>query len=145
MLLGLVALVPTSYNSRRSLVWNNVSKSLLLAGVTGWISHSNRSIALGQSASDQVVATCPALFRRTWNCLRFVVETISAPYTRASIAVQILWIFCSHNRQDSLANRSSTMAVADFDIFCSQKMPFLWYIHLSASSSALRDRSKWFC
>jgi len=78
MLLGLVALVPTSCNCCRLWCWNNVSKILCLLGVAWLISHCNRSIAFWRSASEQVVAACQALFRCTWNCLRFIVETFSA-------------------------------------------------------------------
>ena len=144
MLLGPVALVPTTGNSCCPWWWNNLSKILHLSGVTQWISCSSHSIASGQSASDQVVAACRDLFRRTWNCLCYVVETFSAPYTMSSNAVWILWIFCSCNWWDSVANWSSTLAVADFDIFCSRKVPFIRGNHFSASSSSLRARSEWF-
>jgi hypothetical protein len=145
MRLALVALVLTSCNRYCSQCWKNVSRSLPLEGVTWRILRSNRSIAFWRSASNQVVATCQAIFRSTWNRLHFVVETISAPYRRASIAAQILWIFCSHNRWNFLANRSSTWAFADFDSFFSRTIPFFWEHCSSASSSALRDRSEWFC
>jgi len=145
MLLGPVALVLTSCNSCRSRWWSNSSKSLRLAAVTWWISRSNRSIALCRSASDHMVAVCWALFRRTWNCLCFGVVIFSALYSWTSIAARILWIFCSRKWWDSLGNWSSTVAFADFDIFWSRKAPFLLSNRFSASSSAARDRSEWFC
>jgi len=82
MLHGPIALVATSCNSCRSWCWNNLSKSFCLAGVSWWISHSNSSIALCRSASAHIVATCWALFRRTWNWLSFDVVTFSAPYSK---------------------------------------------------------------
>jgi len=144
VLLRPVALVLTSCNCCRSLGWNDLSKSLRLVGVTWWISHSNRSIALCQSASDHMVAHCLALFRRTWNCHGFDVVTIAAPYSWTSIAAPILWNFCSHNSWDSLANSSSTLAIADFNIFSSWKAPFALQNLFSAPSSVARDRSEWF-
>jgi len=116
-----------------------------LTGVTWWIWCSNRSFALCRSASDHLVGACWALFRRTWNCLRFVVETFSAPYTCTSISAQILWIFCCRNWWDSPVNSSASLAIADFDIFCSRIAPFFLYTRLSSSSSAVRDTSQWFC
>jgi len=145
MPLGLVAFVPTSCNSCHSRCWNDSSKGLHLAGVTQWMSPPNRSIALWRSALDQVVAACQAVFWRTWNHLSFVEETFSAPYTRASIVAQILWMFSSHNRWDSHANRSSTLAVTDFDIVCTRNIPFFCQSRLSALSGVLRDRFEWFC
>jgi len=143
MLLGQVALVLTSWKSCRSLCRNDSSKSLHLTGVTCWILHSIGSIALWRTASDRVVAAYRALFRRTWNCLRFVVETIPAPHTRASIAAQTLWNFCSCSWWDPVANRSPTLDFADFDIFCSPKLCFFWCNPLSALSIAVMDRSEW--
>jgi len=145
LLLGSVALVPTSCNSCHILCSNNLSKISLTAGVQWRISRFNCSIAFWQLALNQVVPACRALFKRTWNCVRFVVETFSAPYTRASTAAQFLETFCSHNWWDSLANRSFTLAFADFDIFCTRKIPFFWQNCVNASSSTLRDRSEWFC
>jgi len=145
MHLWLVALVLTSCNSCCSWYWNNLSKSLRLTGVTWWISRSNCSIAFWQSAYDQVIATCRGPFRRTSNCLRFVVETFPIPSTRTSIAAQILWRICLHNWWNSVANGSSTVTFTDFNIFWSQNILFFWQNPLSASSSALRDRSERFC
>ena len=145
MLLGPVALVPTSCNRCRSWCWNNLSKCLRLAGVTWWISRSNRSITLCRSASVHMVAACRARFRRTWNCLYFDVGSFSAPYSWTSIAARILLIFCSCKRSDSLANSSSTLAFADFDMFSSRKASIFLKNRFSASSSAVRDRSEWFC
>jgi len=75
MLLELVVLVPTSWNSCHSWCWNNLLKRLRLAAVTLCISCSNCSITFWRSASDQVITACRALFRHTWNCFRFVEET----------------------------------------------------------------------
>jgi hypothetical protein len=145
MLQGPIGLVPTSFNSCHSQCRNNLSNSLCLADVTWWSSCSNRSIAFWRSESDQVVAACQTLIRRTWNCLHFVQKTISAPSTMAYIAGRILWIICSHHRLFSVAHRSSTVAFAEFDIFYSGKMPLFRWNRFSASSSALRDRFEWFC
>jgi len=145
MLLGPVALVPTTCNCCRLWCWNHLSESLHLAGVTWWISRSNRSIALCQSASDHMVATRQTLFRCAWNWVLFDVVTFSVPYSWTSIAAPILRIFCSHKWWDSLANSSSTLAFTDFDIFWSRKAPFFLYNRFSASSSAARVRSEWFC
>jgi len=139
VLLGPVALVQTFCNSCCSWYWNYLLISLFLPGVTKWILCSNYTVAFGLSASDQVVATCPARFRRTLNCIHIVVVTVSAPDTWSSIAAWILRIFCPHNWWDSLANCSSSWAFADFDIVCSHIVPFVQYIGMSASSSTLRD------
>jgi len=77
--------------------------------------------------------------------LIFDVVTFSAPYTRTSIATQILWIFCARNWWNSVANSSFILAFEDFDIFWSQKAPCPLYNCFNASSSAVRDRSEWFC
>jgi len=145
VLLGPVVLVPTFCNCCGSWCWNNVSKRLCLTSVIWWLSYSYGSIAFSQSASDHVVAHRRALFRNTWNFLRCDVVTFSAPHTRTCIAARISWIFCFRNCSDSVANCSFTSAVADFNIFRSRKAPvFFWYC-FSASSSAVRDRSGWFC
>jgi len=47
--------------------------------------------------------------------------------------------------RDSIAHRLSNLAFRDFDIWCSQKIPFFWWHCLCALPSALRDRSQWFC
>jgi len=52
---------------------------------------------------------------------------------------------CSHNWWDSVANRSSSLAFADFGIFSSRIICFFWYDRLSASSCASRDRSERCC
>ena len=75
----------------------------------------------------------------------FVGVTFPALYTQTSIAAQILWIFCAHNWWDSLANCFSTLAFTDFDIFCFRNAPFGLQNCFSALSSAVRDRSEWFC
>jgi len=105
----------------------------------------NYSIALCRSASDHMVAACRGLFRRTWNCLHLDVVTFSAPYSWTSIAARILWIICSPKWWDSLANGSSILAFADFDIFWSRMAPYFLCNCFCASSSAARDRSEWFC
>jgi len=145
MLLGPVALVPTSCSSCHSGCWNKLSNSVCLEGVTWWILRSNCSIALCQSASDYMIAACQALFRCTWNCLRFEFVTFSTPYSWPFIAARIWWILFSRNWWDSLANISSTLAFADFDIVWSRKAPCFLKNHFSTSSSAARDRSEWFC
>jgi len=114
-------------------------------GVVWWISCYNRSIALLRSASEHVVAACLALFRRTWNCLHFDVVTISAPYTRTSIAAQIIEIYCSCNWWDSITNCSFTLVFAHFDIFWSLTTPVFLSNPSSVSSSTMRDKSEWFC
>jgi len=123
----------------------NLSKTLRLAGVTWWISRYNHSIALCWSASDHMVAACWAVFRRTWNCLRFDVLTFTAPYSWICISAWILWIFRSRKWWDSFADSSSTLAFTDFDIFWPRKAPFILWNQFSGSSGAVRDRSKWFC
>ena len=145
MLLGPVALYPTSCTSYRSWCCINLSKRLHSAGVTWGISRSYSSIAFWRSASDWVVVACQALFRRTWNCLCFVEESLSAPYRRASIAARILWIYGWLNCWDSVANWSSTLAFADFDIICCRNIAFFWWNRCSAASSSLSDRSESFC
>jgi len=124
VLQGPDAFVPTSCISCHLWCWNSLSKSLRLPGVTWWIWRFNCSFALCRSASDHVVAACRTLFRLTWNFLHFDVVTFSAPFTWSSIVARVLWIFCSRNWWNSLANSSSTSAIADFDIFCSRKAPF---------------------
>jgi len=123
MLLGPVALVPTCCNCCHSRCWNNSSKSLGSAGVAWEISNTNRSLALWWSASDHMLTARRALSTRTWNYFCFDVVTFSAPYSWTSIAARIVWIFCSWNWWDALANSSSTLAFADFDIFWSRKAP----------------------
>jgi len=145
MLLGPVALVPTSCNCCCSWYYNNFSKSLPLIGVSWWISHSNCPIAICRWASDHIVAACRELLRRTWYCVRFVVVIFSALSTWTSIAVRILAIFCTRNWWDSFANWSSTIAIAEFDIFCFRKAPCFLYNWFSAWSSAVRDWWEWFC
>jgi len=124
ILLGLVALVPNSCNSCRSWCRNIYYNSLHFTGVTWWILHTNHSIALRWSRSDQVIVTCWALFGHTWNCLHFDVEQFSAPYKMAHIALRMVYIFCSRNWLDSIANTSFTATFTDFDIFWFQKIPF---------------------
>jgi len=145
MLLWPIALVPTSCNSCRSWWWNNLSNSLHLAGVTWRISRSNGSITLCRSASDHTVAACWAPFRHVWNCLCFDIVTFSALYSWTWSAAQIIWIFCSCNRWDPLANSSSTLAIADFNIFWSSKAPFFLWNRFSALSRAVRGSAEWFC
>ena len=144
-LLGLAAWVPISCNSRRGWFCNNLSRSSRLTAVTWCISHSNRSFAVYQSPSDLAVAACWALFRCTWNCLGFGIGTFLAQYTRTSIAMLIISIFCSCNWWDSVANCLSTLALADFNIFYSRNAHICFYIRFSSSSHAVRDRSEWFC
>jgi len=102
-------------------------------------------MALSRSASDHLVGPRQALFRRTWNCLHFDIVTFTAPYTRTSIAVWIVWIFCSRDWWDSIAKCSFTLAFADIDIFWSWQATFFFWNPFSASSSAVRDRSVWCC
>ena len=91
-----------------------------------------------------VIATCWAVFRRTWHCLNSVVESFSAPFTKAPHAEQIWWIFCSYNCWDSLDHRSFTFAFADFNICSTRIIPFLWENCFTAPSSALMGTSMWF-
>lgn len=81
----------------------------------------------------------------SWNFNSCGEVTFSAPYTRTSIAAQMLCILCSYNWCDSLANWSCTLAFPDFNIFCSWKAPLCWYNYPSTSSSTIRDRLEWFC
>jgi len=90
VLLGPVVLIPTACNHCCLWSWNNSSKHLDLTGVVWWISCFNCSIALSTSASDHLVAPCMAPFKHTWNCLCYDVVTLSAPYSRTSIAVWIV-------------------------------------------------------
>ena len=145
VLLRPVALFLTSWNSCRLWCWKNSSKSMHLTDVIWWISHSSHSIALSRSTSDHLVATCWALVRRTWNCLRFNVVTFSATYTWTSIAAHSLWILCSRKWWDLLANIIFTLAFADFNIFWSQKASFCLLNRISTLSSAVRNWSEWFC
>jgi len=96
-------------------------------------------------ASDHFIHTCHTVVRCTKNFLRFDVVTFSAPYTWTSIEAQIIGIIWSCNSCYSLANCLSTLAFADFEIFCTQKALFFLQNRFSASSSAVRDRSEWFC
>jgi len=59
-------------------------------------------------------------------------------------STDIMNLFFS-NWYDSLANTSSTLAFADFNIFWTGKAPFLFENRFSASFSAVRHRSEWFC
>jgi len=124
MLLGRVTWVLTSSTWCRSWCLNNVLKSLHLTGVTWWILRYNYSFALGRSPSDRLVATCRALFMGTCSCLHFVGVIVSDPYTWTNMAARILRIFYSHNWSDTHANFSSTLAFAEFDIFCCRISPF---------------------
>jgi len=145
MLLGPSALVPTPHNRCWLWCWNTLMKSVRFTVVSRWSWSSTHSIALWWSASDQVVAACWALLRRTWNCLSCVVQIYSTLYTGASIAAQIFCIFCLRNWWDSVANRLLTLAFTDFNIFCSHKIHVFWYNHWSVLSSTWTDRSNWFC
>ena len=107
--------------------------------------HSNRSIALCQSASDNLVAFCQVLLSYTWNCHDLDEVTFSAPYTWTSISGEIVWILCPCNWWDSLGNNSSTLAWIEFDIVCSWKIPFVLYHRYSVLSFAICDRFEWFC
>jgi hypothetical protein len=122
---GLVALVPTAWDRCCSWCWITLSKFLCLPGVIWWISLSNCCYALWWSTSDHLVVACRALFKCTWNCLRFDIVTFWARYTRTSIAARIVCMYCSHNRCDSIANSSFTLAFADFDIVSSRKKTLL--------------------
>ena len=135
---------PIANASCHSWCWDHSSKSQLLTGVTWWISRSYCSFAHWWSASDHLVAACWVQLRRTWNCLYWVVVTMSGSYTGISITSQIVWSCCSRNWWDTVANCSSTLAFADLDIFCCRKAPFFLWNRFSASSSAVRDRSEWF-
>ena len=125
----LPSLSPSSLYLRKRAVAQSSAKLSSGGRSARWIfppKHCKRSIAYWQSASDQVVSASQAAFRHTWNCLCFVVETILAPYTRASIAARISWILCSHDWWDSVVKRSLTLAFAEFDIFSSWKIHFFW-------------------
>ena len=122
---GPAALLPTSFNSCHSWWRNNLSKILLSAAVTGWNLHPNRSIALCRAESEHMVAACRAPFRHTWNCPHCDVVTFSGPYSWTSNAAQISWIIWTRNWGDCLLNSGSTLALADCDIFYTQKSPFI--------------------
>jgi len=145
MLLGQGAVVQTSFDSCHLWCRNTLSKILHFTAVTRWIYSSNLSFPLCQSASNQFIAACWALFGCTQNCLPLVAVIFAALYIGTSIAVQILWIFCSCNWLESLVNCSSSLAILDFDIVCTCEATFCLYNCFCVLCSAVRDRSEGFC
>jgi len=99
---------------------NNLLKSLRFTGDIWWISGYNHSFALSRSVSGHLVAACWTPFGPTCNWLYFDVVTLSAMYSWTSIEGRIVWILCSRNWLDSLANCPFTLGFADFVIFLSQ-------------------------
>jgi len=144
VLLGPVASVRTSGNNCGSWCRNHLSNSLCLTGVTRWILCSTCSFTLNRSASAHLVATCWAQFNLTWHCLRFVVGTLSALFTWISIAAWMVSIFWSWNWWNSVANSSSSLDFAPYDIAWSHKAPRIEFNGFRASSSAVRDWSELF-
>jgi len=145
VLLGPVALDLTPWNSCMSWCWNTLSNSYSWVGACGWILRFNRSISLCWLPSNHMVAACRALIRHTCNCLHFDIVTISTAHTWTWIGQWILRIIGSRNWWDALANSSPSMSFTDFDTFCSWQSPSSLEYHISASSSAVRDGSEWFC
>jgi len=121
---GQVGKVLTSWKSCCSQCWHNLLTSLDLTGVPWWTAHFNGTVAIWQSASDHSISAYWAQLRLTRTCCCFVVETFPAQNTKTSIVVQCSWMIYSSNLWYSLANRSSTFACANINIFGYQKLPF---------------------
>lgn len=92
-----------------------------------------------------MVAHCQSLLWYTWTCLNIIVVTFAAPYTDTSIAVQHLWMFCSLIQCGPVANLSFNLPVVDLDIVDPSNSRFIWDVHSSGLSCALRNGSEWLC